>query len=86
MRRVLRQVRIAARGLAPVLLRGEGGVGKNHIAQAIHNDSTRSSRPFMASELLGEENEIRMTNSNNRKSIENAETSIEISASKAGPI
>jgi transcriptional regulator of acetoin/glycerol metabolism len=72
MRQVLRQVRIAARGLAPVLLQGEGGVGKNHIAQAIHNDSLRASKPFltincraipheiMAGELLGEENERRI--------------------------
>lgn len=69
MRRVLRQARIAAQGLAPVLLCGEGGVGKNHIAQAIHNDSARANGPFMvincraiphelmANELLGEENE-----------------------------
>ncbi len=72
MRQVVRQIRIAARGLAPVLLRGEGGVGKNHIAHAIHNDSTRAAKPFlaincraipheiMASELLGEENELRI--------------------------
>ena len=70
MRQVLRQARIAAKGTAPVLLRGEGGVGKNHIAQAIHNDSSRAANPFMAincraiphelmaSELLGEENEV----------------------------
>jgi transcriptional activator for dhaKLM operon len=68
MRRVLRQARIAARGTAPVLLRGEGGVGKNHMAQAIHNESDRAGRPFMsvncraipheqmAAELLGEDN------------------------------
>ena len=67
MRQVLRQSRIAARGTAPVLLRGEGGVGKNHLAQAIHNDGMRASKPFlsincraiphelMISELLGEE-------------------------------
>ncbi len=72
MRRVLRQARIAARGLAPVLLRGEGGVGKNHVAQAIHNDSSRANKPFMAincraiphelmaNELLGEENDTRI--------------------------
>jgi len=72
MRQVVRQIRIAARGLAPVLLRGEGGVGKNHIAQAIHNDSARASKPFlaincraipheiMASELLGEESVLRI--------------------------
>ncbi|MDX1416954.1 MAG: dihydroxyacetone kinase operon transcriptional regulator DhaR [Candidatus Promineifilaceae bacterium] len=68
MRQVVRQIRIAARGLAPVLLQGEGGVGKNHIAHAIHNDGARTSKPFlsincraipheiMASQLLGEEN------------------------------
>ncbi len=67
MRRVLRQSRIAARGTAPVLLSGEGGVGKNHLAQAIHNDGVRATKPFlsincraiphelMVSELLGEE-------------------------------
>lgn len=67
MRRVLRQARIAARGKAPVLLRGEGGVGKNHLAQAIHNDGARAGKPYvavncraiphelMAGELLGRE-------------------------------
>lgn len=48
MRPVLRQARTAARGSAPVLLRGEGGVGKNHLARAIHNDGVRASYPFMA--------------------------------------
>lgn len=69
MRQVIRQARIAARGLAPVLIRGEGGVGKNHLARAIHNDSPRAEKPFMAidcraiphelmaSELLGHEKE-----------------------------
>lgn len=67
MRRVLRQARIAARGTAPILLRGEVGVGKNHLAQAIHNDSDRAAEPYvaincraiphelMAMELLGHE-------------------------------
>jgi len=65
MREVIRQARIAARGAAPVLIRGEGGVGKNHLARAIHNESQRSDRPFividcraiphelMAAEFLG---------------------------------
>lgn len=48
MRPVIRQSRTAAKGTAPVLLRGEGGVGKNHLARAIHNDSSRSDFPFMA--------------------------------------
>lgn len=47
-RRVLRQARIAARGAAPVLLRGEGGVGKNHLARAIHNDGGRHDAPFIS--------------------------------------
>ncbi len=70
MRGVLRQARIAARGTAPVLLRGDGGVGKNHLAQAIHNDSNRADKPFLAincraiphelmpSEILGHEKAI----------------------------
>ncbi|MFN2134791.1 MAG: dihydroxyacetone kinase operon transcriptional regulator DhaR [Candidatus Promineifilaceae bacterium] len=69
-RQTLRQARIAARGTAPVLLRGEGGVGKNHLAQAIHNDGPRAAQPFlsincraiphelMVAELLGEEENI----------------------------
>lgn len=69
-RRIVRQARIAARGMAPILLRGEGGVGKNHLAQAIHNESERASKPFlsincraiphelMVSELLGEEDSL----------------------------
>jgi transcriptional regulator of acetoin/glycerol metabolism len=48
MRQVLRQAAIAARGKAPILLRGEGGVGKNSIARAIHNASERADKPFIA--------------------------------------
>lgn len=67
MRTVIRQARTAARGHAPVLLNGESGVGKNHLARAIHNDSQRADKPFMGinckaipheliiSELLGSE-------------------------------
>ena len=70
MRKVLRQARIAARGSAPVLLHGEGGVGKNHLAQAIHNDSPRAGKPYLAvncraiphelmvGELLGQEKDV----------------------------
>jgi transcriptional activator for dhaKLM operon len=69
MRPITRQARIAARGGAPVLLRGEGGVGKNHLARAIHNDSPRADKPFISincraiprelivSEFLGHEKE-----------------------------
>ncbi|MBE2222692.1 MAG: PTS-dependent dihydroxyacetone kinase operon transcriptional regulator DhaR [Anaerolineae bacterium] len=48
MRSVMRQARTSARGTAPVLLHGEGGVGKNHLARAIHNDSERRNNPFLA--------------------------------------
>jgi len=47
MRRVVRQARTAARGTAPVLIMGEGGVGKNRLARAIHNDGPRASKPFI---------------------------------------
>lgn len=47
MRRVVRQARTAARGTAPVLIMGEGGVGKNRLARAIHNDGPRAGKPFI---------------------------------------
>jgi transcriptional activator for dhaKLM operon len=47
MRRVVRQARTAARGAAPVLIQGEGGVGKNLLARAIHNDGARAGKPFV---------------------------------------
>ncbi len=47
-RHVRRQARVAAKGKAPVLLRGEPGVGKNPLAQAIHNESPRADGPFIA--------------------------------------
>jgi transcriptional activator for dhaKLM operon len=63
----MRQALVAARGTAPVLFRGEGGVGKNHLARAIHNAGERANKPFitincqaiphelMVSEFLGHE-------------------------------
>jgi transcriptional activator for dhaKLM operon len=48
MRPILRQARIAARGMAPIILHGEGGVGKNHLARAIHNASERANAPFIS--------------------------------------
>jgi transcriptional activator for dhaKLM operon len=48
MKKVLRQATIAARGKAPVLLRGEGGTGKNPLGRAIHNAGERASEPFIA--------------------------------------
>ncbi|WP_042287662.1 dihydroxyacetone kinase operon transcriptional regulator DhaR [Citrobacter sedlakii] len=40
--------RQAARGAFPVLLRGEEGVGKELLSQAIHNDSERAEGPYIA--------------------------------------
>lgn len=63
----MRQAQAAARGSLPVLVIGEGGVGKSLLAQAIHNGSPRINKPFivlncrmipgeaMVSELLGTE-------------------------------
>jgi transcriptional activator for dhaKLM operon len=48
MRSILRQARIAARGTAPVLLYGEGGVGKTHLARAIHDAGPRADQPFIS--------------------------------------
>lgn len=69
MRGILRQARIAARGTAPILLCGEGGVGKNHMARTIHDAGPRANQPFISincrtiprelliSEFLGYEND-----------------------------
>jgi DNA-binding NtrC family response regulator len=39
--------RIAAAGRTPVLIRGESGVGKERVAQAIHNLSARAAGPWI---------------------------------------
>lgn len=57
-RRARRQARIAARGTAPVLLRGEHGVGKNPLARAIHNESGRATGPFIAVNCLAIPHEL----------------------------
>jgi len=48
MRQVYEQVTQVARSNATVLLRGESGTGKEMIARAIHYNSLRSKRPFVA--------------------------------------
>ncbi len=48
MRRLRRQARRVAQGWAPVLIRGEDGVGKNPLARAIHNAGPRAQGPFIA--------------------------------------
>jgi formate hydrogenlyase transcriptional activator len=45
--RVLKQVQIVAPTAATVLLHGETGTGKELIAQAIHNLSSRRERPYV---------------------------------------
>ncbi len=47
MRNILRQAAVAARGQAPILIRGEEGVGKNSLGRAIHNASDRAGKPFI---------------------------------------
>ncbi|MDX1303122.1 dihydroxyacetone kinase operon transcriptional regulator DhaR [Photobacterium sp.] len=48
MQRVIRQAHHAAKGRGPILLHGEDGIGKSHLAQAIHNASERHGQPFIA--------------------------------------
>ncbi|MEO0565612.1 MAG: sigma 54-interacting transcriptional regulator, partial [Chloroflexota bacterium] len=47
MHTVVRQAQMAAKGSGPALLMGEAGGGKTILAQAIHNASPRSSKPFV---------------------------------------
>ena len=47
MRLVMRQVEQAAQADTPVLLRGEEGTGKEHLAQALHQQSARRRRAFV---------------------------------------
>lgn len=46
--RTISQLKLCAKSGANVLLLGESGVGKDIIAQAIHNASDRRNRPFIA--------------------------------------
>ncbi|NPA91917.1 MAG: PTS-dependent dihydroxyacetone kinase operon transcriptional regulator DhaR [Chloroflexi bacterium] len=61
MRQVRRQARVAAQGRAPVLLRGEDGVGKNPLARAIHNESPRAKGPFIAINCLAIPHELMLS-------------------------
>lgn len=61
MQQVRRQARVAAQGRAPVLLRGEDGVGKNPLARAIHNESPRAHGPFIAINCLAIPHELMMS-------------------------
>lgn len=48
MRRIVKQAQHAAKGRGPILLHGEDGLDKSHLAQAIHNASSRNKHPFIA--------------------------------------
>ncbi len=48
MRSVIRQAQLAAESNATVLIQGETGTGKELLAKAIHQNSSRATRPFMA--------------------------------------
>lgn len=48
MKKLVAQARLASRRNVPVLLEGETGTGKELFARAIHKESPRSSKPFVA--------------------------------------
>lgn len=48
MAEVYRQVGLVAQGHVPILILGETGVGKEHVARAIHEASPRAHQPFVA--------------------------------------
>jgi DNA-binding NtrC family response regulator len=48
MRKILRTVKTVAASTLPILVTGESGTGKELIAQAIHNNSPRAAKRFVA--------------------------------------
>ncbi|MFD1706592.1 sigma-54-dependent Fis family transcriptional regulator [Siminovitchia sediminis] len=48
MNQIISKAKIAAPANIPILLTGESGTGKEVFARAIHKESTRSSKPFIA--------------------------------------
>ena len=50
LRKVLEVVRKVSKSDAAALIRGESGTGKDLIAQAIHNNSSRRDKPFIRAE------------------------------------
>jgi len=53
MRRLFDNVRMVARADGPVLITGESGTGKELVARALHEESSRSKRPFVAVNCAG---------------------------------
>ncbi|MEM1424284.1 MAG: sigma-54 dependent transcriptional regulator, partial [Planctomycetota bacterium] len=54
MRKIIDTVRTVAPAPLPVLITGESGTGKELIAQAVHNNSTRKARRFVAFNCAGQ--------------------------------
>jgi two-component system, NtrC family, response regulator AtoC len=50
---LFRELKRVGRGMGPVLLHGESGVGKELAARAIHRESRRSDGPFLAVNCAG---------------------------------
>ena len=48
MRRLAEQATRVARATTPILILGETGVGKEHLARILHDSSNRSRGPFVA--------------------------------------
>lgn len=53
MQNLFSQIRQVARGLGPVLIVGESGVGKELVARAIHRESDRAGKPFLPVNCAG---------------------------------
>lgn len=53
MRRLFVQLQQVARASGPVLITGESGVGKELVARAVHEESTRADKPFIAVNCAG---------------------------------
>lgn len=58
MRRLFSHVTTVARGSGPVLITGESGVGKELVARALHEESARARRPFLAVNCAGVPHEL----------------------------
>lgn len=54
MRKILKTVKTVANSKIPVLITGESGTGKELIAQAVHNNSPRSSKRFVTMNCAGQ--------------------------------
>lgn len=54
MRKILKTVKTVANSKLPVLITGESGTGKELIAQAVHNNSPRSSKRFVTMNCAGQ--------------------------------